>query len=309
MIKTALIGAGTPDGGELIRLLAMHPEVELISIQAPGLEGIRVADHHHGLIGETSLSFSDKIDFENIDLLFVCSPDTGNIDLAKVRASRPDLKIILFHVPHEFAKGGGEIIYGVPEINRKALVRGATTAEVPESFATMALVALYPFAMNLLLNGSISIKAIAPKSVVKETDNNVIVSEINSVLSEVQKSFNSEIAFSCEAGDTRRSAIMEIEFDCSLNLQQILDLYEIYDDHNFTFITSSPIGVSEVAGTDKCIISISRNPEGKTTLTVAADCRLRGASGDAVHIMNLMFGLHEKTGLALKAADFEPIEH
>lgn len=307
MIRTAIIGAGTPDGGELIRILAMHPEVELEYIQGEGLEGIKVSDHHHGLIGETSLSFTDTIDFENCDVLFVCSPKTGKFALTQIRETNPELKIILFHVPEGFGENKKEIVYGVPEINRKALVRHALTAEVPESFATMALIALFPFAMNLLLNNDIRISVTAPRSIIEEYNRDIVTGEIRTLLAEVQKSFNSEIDIQAEIGDTRRSAIMQIEFDCSLNLQQMIELYEMYDDHNFTFVTTSPIGVSEVAGTDKCIISLSRSPEGKATLTVAADCRLRGASGDAVHIMNLMFGLHEKTGLALKASDFEPI--
>ena len=97
---------------------------------------------------------------------------------------------------------------------------------------------------------------------------------------------------------------MDIEFRCELNHEAMIELYDIYDDHNFTFITTTRVGVSEVAGTNKCIVGVMRPEEGKARLMVAADCRLRGASGEAIHIMNLLFGLHEKTGLALKAIDY-----
>lgn len=307
MIKTAIIGGGTPDGGELIRILAMHPDVEIIAVQASGLEGTKVTDRHHGLIGDISLNYTDKIDFEKCDVIFICSDEINDSSIRKLRESLPDLKMIFLHMPSGINIKEDNIVYGVPEINRKALVRGALAADVPESFAVMALVSLFPFAHNLLLNGDISIKVSAPQSVIDEYDSTKVTKEINALLSEIQRSFSANIKIEASAGDTRRSALMEIEFDTPLNLQQIISLYDIYDDHNFTFVTTAPIGVSEVAGTDKCIISVSRSPEGKATLTVAADCRLRGASGDAVHIMNLMFGLHEKTGLALKASDFEPI--
>ena len=87
---------------------------------------------------------------------------------------------------------------------------------------------------------------------------------------------------------------MDIEFDCTLSLQQMLDLYDIYDDHRFSFVTTSAVGVSEVAGTNKCVISVAKGDYGKCIMRVAADCRLRG-------------GLHEKTGLNLKAIDFDPV--
>ena len=307
MIKTAILGGDTDDGGELIRVLAMHPDVMLIGVQAPGLDGTKISDRHHGLIGETSLNFTSEIDPGAIDMLFICSDAVTGRDIAMMRESNPEQKIVLFHALKDASAPEEEIVYGLPEINRKQLVRGASTAVVPESFASMALVALFPFANHLLLSGDIDIHVKAPQSVIDETDMPKVKREVKSILSEVQKSFSSDVRFTVEPGRTRRSALMDIEFDCPLNLQQMLDLYEIYDDHNFTFVTTAPIGVSEVAGTNKCIISIARTPEGRAMLTVAADCRLRGAAGEAVHIMNLLFGLHEKTGLRLKAGDFEAI--
>lgn len=307
MIKTAITGGGTPDGGELIRLLAMHPDVDLTAIHARGLEGTKVCDRHHGLIGETNLSFVSEIDTSKCDVLFVCPDELSVAQIERLRLERPELKLILFRIPDGLDAKRNGIVYGLPEVNRKLLVRGATAAVVPESFATMALVSLFPFAQNLLLNGDIRISVTAPESIIDKTDLDGVKSEIMNMLPEIQSSFNGDVIIEARKGDTRRSALMDIEFASSLTLQQMLDLYDVYDDHNFTFATTQPIGVSEVAGTDKCVISISRTPGGEANLRVAADCRLRGASGDAVHIMNLMFGLHEKTGLSLKASDFEPI--
>lgn len=307
MIKTAIIGAGSADGGELIRLLAMHPDVEMTTVIAEGLEGTKISDHHHGLIGETSLYFGGEIDYENTDVLFVCGAEIESSELLRIHTIYPGLKIIMFHTPEGIEMEHSGIVYGLPELNRKMLVRGSTAAVIPEPFATMALIALYPFAQNLLLNGNISINVSAPQAIIDTTDINQVDNEIINVLKEVQKSFQGSVSITLTSGETRRSSLMDIEFDCPLNLNQIISLYDIYDDHNFTFITTGAVGVSEVAGTNKCIISVGQASEGKARLQVAADCRLRGSSGEAVHVMNLMFGLHEKTGLSLKASDFEPI--
>lgn len=307
MIKTAISGAETPDGGELIRLLAMHPDVEIVAIQSKPLEGTKVTDQHHGLIGEVDKNFVSEVDYDACDVLFICSNSMSDQEIISLRETRPDLKIIILHARPGIDRVKSGIVYGLPEINRKQLVRGATASEVPESFATMALVALFPFAMHGLLHDSISINVNAPQSIVEETDTRTALKEITTILAKIQPDFNCEITLSARSGETRRSALMEIDLECDLNLQQMLDLYDVYDDHNFSFVTTQPIGVSEVAGTNKCIISLARTHDGHATLTVAADCRLRGAAGEAVHNMNLLFGLHEKTGLALKAGDFEPI--
>lgn len=307
MIKVSILGGDTPDGGELIRLLAMHPDVELLSVQSSALEGTPVTRHHHGLIGETTLSFTSSVDYSKCDVLFVCTPTLTDSDFDKIRESRPELKIILLERSASFHPENHGVVYGLPEINRKPLVRGATAAFVPESFASMALVALYPFACNLLLADDIAVSVVAPQAIIDTTDLPEVEKEIATLLSETQKSFSGKVHIDVQPSDARRSALMDIELKCPLSLQQLIDIYDIYDDHRFSFVTTSPVGVSEVAGTNKCIIRVSKSEQDKVELGIAADCRLRGAAGEAVHIMNLLCGLHEKTGLALKAIDFDRI--
>lgn len=300
------MGADTPDGGELVRLLAMHPDVEITELQARGMEGKPVTSHHHGLIGETDLCFTGSVDYQKCDVLFVCSDTVSKADINRIRLSRPDLKLICLSRKDDSAEPG--FVYGIPEINRKLLVRGATAAVVPESFASMALVALFPFASRLLLGGDIDIAVSAPANIIAETDSARVCREIETELHDVQQSFNGRVTLTETEFQSRRSALMDIVFDCALDLEQMLGLYEIYDDHNFSFATTRRVGVSEVAGTNKCVVTVAKDDDGKAHLSVAADCRLRGASGEAVHIMNLMCGLHEKTGLRLKAIDFDPVE-
>lgn len=304
MIKVAITGADSPDAGELIRLLAMHPDVEIVAAQATGLEGKPLTGTHHGLIGETTLCFTGSIDASRLDVLFICHDTMSVAEFAQLRMRRPDLKVIMLdHIAALDPERHG-IVYGLPEINRKLLVRGATSAVVPESFASMALVALYPFALNLLLAGDIRISVAAPQAIIEVTDLQAVAAEIEEHLREVQMSFSGKVTIEAHQAASRRSALMDIDFGCPLSLQQMLDLYEIYDDHRFSFVTTAPVGVSEVAGTNKCVITVAKGELGRASLGVAADCRLRGAAGEALHIMNLMCGLHERTGLALKAIDY-----
>lgn len=307
MIKVSIAGGETPDGGELLRLLAMHPEVELLSVSGKGVAGKPVSSHHHGLIGETDVTFSDTVDCEKCDVLFVCSDILTNADICELHATRPDLKIIVLGERTDLDREDNDIVYGLPEINRKQLVRGATAAVVPQSFATMALVALFPFASNLLLNEDIKLRIAAPKSMAEETDIASVKREIEKQLQEVQKSFAGNVDIEINVSNARRSSLMEVEFPTTLTIEQIKELYDIYDDHRFAYVTTTEVGVSEVAGTNKCVMSICKPDNDNTRISVVADCRMRGAAGEAVHIMNLMCGLHEKTGLALKAIDFEPV--
>ncbi len=307
MIRVAITDAGTPDSGELIRLLAMHPEVEIVAAISESLQGKPLTSVHHGLIGETSLTFTSSSDFSECDVLFVGGDGLSSSELFRLRTGCPDLKIIMLRTPEAADPESLGIVYGLPEINRKLLVRGATAAIVPRPFASMALVALFPFAKNLLLGRDIEINVAAPAAILDITDIEKTRHETEEALRCVQTSFSGNISISTRVSEARRSALMDISFSCPLNLQQMIDLYDVYDDHRFSFVTTSGVGVSEVAGTNKCVVRVSRGEPGKCAVGVAADCRLRGGAGEAVHIMNLMCGLHEKTGLNLKAIAFGPI--
>lgn len=309
MIKVAISGADTPEAGELVRILAMHPEVELRMAQADGLEGRPLNSFHHGLIGETSLAFSSHLDCTKCDLLFMCEKDPDPARFKSLRLSYPEMKVITLHPLAGEDPDITGVVYGLPEINRKALVRGATASVIPSPFASMALVALYPLALNLLLEGNIDIRLSAPADIIADYPPENAAEEIRRVLSEVQLSFRGNVRIHPRVSGTRRSAMMEIATACPVDADHLMHLFGMYDDHHFAFAVSRTVGASEVAGTDKCIISLGIPADGNVSIGVAADCRLRGGAGEAVHVMNLMFGLHEKVGLALKAIDFNPIDH
>lgn len=306
MIHVGISGADLPDSGELIRILAMHPDVVIDFAQARGFEGHPLTSVHHGLIGETDLLFTGTVDYTRLDVLFIVGNSCPTVEMTQLRHKRPDLKIILVGADTTDADHSS-IVYGLPELNRKLLVRGANCAVVPGPFVSMALVSLLPFAENLLLNGDIDISISGPAELVKNTNLTKVAEEIERELRNVQLSFDGHVRITATPSEARRSSLMTLDLTCSLDLAQAVELYRRYDDHRFAFISPVPVGVSEVAGTNKCIVSVGKGEPGHLTLSAAADCRLRGASGEAVHIMNLMCGLHEKTGLHLKAIDYNPV--
>ena len=306
MIHTVILGAETPDAGELIRILAMHPEIELECAQSAQTGQRALTAIHHGLIGETTLSTCVRPDCERCDMIFDFSAK-GEPDLtAALGTAFPDAKVIRMRRCRT-ADNAGLWTYALPEINRKALVRGARYADMPSPLASMALVALYPLALHMLLNGDLRLNFEAPQSIIDSTDVHDVEQEIQEVLSRSQLSFNGRVSISLTPSDTRRSAVMSVDMPCTVDLENLKQLYDIYDDHHFAFAVLGTTGPSEVAGTQKCVVALSKPAPDTVHVESVADCRMRGGAGEAVHILNLMGGLHERTGLALKAIDFHPM--
>lgn len=306
MIRTVILGADTPDAGELIRILSMHPDIELVCAQAYGKEGRALTSQHHGLIGETDLTFTTVPAPAKCNVVLDFSEHGEPAIVSKLAAAFPEAMFIRLDRCQAPDDGNGWV-YGLPEINRKALVRGARFAAVPNSFASMALVALYPLALHLLLNSDITLDIEAPQDIIDETDIPAIEREITRQLGLAQTSFKGNVTVRTSLSNTRRTASLHLDLPCSLSLDELLRIYGMYEDHHFAFPVMMPVGPSEVAGTDKCVISLSKPDPDTLHIDASADCRMRGAAGEAVHILNLMCGLHERTGLALKAIDFHPI--
>lgn len=306
MIHTVILGADTPDAGELIRILAMHPDIELECAQVNDIGSRALSDLHHGLIGETDLATSNRPECRRCDMILDFSEHGEPVLTRSLLAAFPEAKVIRLN-RCAACDDDEEWVYGVSEINRKALVRGARRALLPTSFASMALVALYPLALHMLLNSDINISIGAPEAILADTDLPAVEREIAAALGEAQRSFNNKVAITTTQSETRRSATMTIDIPCPIGLENIMTMYDMYDDHHFAFAVVGETGPSEVAGTEKCVISLSKPDSGTLHLESVADCRMRGGAGEAVHVLNLMCGLHERTGLALKAIDFHPL--
>lgn len=304
MIKVAITGADSPQAGELLRILVNHPEVILTTLSAPGKEGMSITSVHHGLIGEEKMNFSGPLSMTpDCNVVFICGNSMTAAEFSALQLARPDLRtVIINNIPNlDYERLG--VVYGLPEINRKMLVRGATSAIVPSPIASAVLTALYPLALSMLLNDSLEIEVTAPADVLAQWGT-IAPKEIRTIINQNQPSFVKEIGMKTEVSDNERKMRSVITLSCPIALEQIQELYEMYDDHNFAFPIISSSDESEVIGTNKCVISYSKPDDSTLCLEVVADPRMRGGAGEAVHIMNLLFGLHEKTGLALKASTY-----
>lgn len=147
MIKTVIIGGSTPVAGELIRILINHPDVDIIQVQSNENIGRAVADIHTGLIGETELKFTSVADVTKADMVFVC-------DCSPVPHVTDEQRVVCFFPPETDKE---KYVYGLPEMNRKSMVRGARRVVIPSAQAMLTMLALLPLARNLMLKGKIDI--------------------------------------------------------------------------------------------------------------------------------------------------------
>lgn len=303
MVKVSIIGAENPVAGELIRILVHHPETELISLFSPNYSGRSVSALHHGLIGENPLYFSDKIDFENTDLYIITTPSGLVTKLKDIVLNDDSTKLISLR--KDFIKEVDSSEIGLSEINRKALVRGAKFAYIPSSLIAGSLIVLVPLAHFLLLRDEINISLYLPKDIIKDTNFPEETESIENILKRYQHSFNGKVSLNISQSDGERQALAIIRLNSQLSIEEIKKIYsDIYDDHNFTFLSENKVDTSEIEGTQKTLLYIYKPSENTLEIQVVYDPRMRGGAGDITHVMNLFFGLHEKTGLDFKPSRF-----
>lgn len=307
MIKVGIAGAESPVAGELLRLCINHPDVDVVTAYAPGYAGHPVSSRHHGFIGEERILFTSSFDATSLDVAFLMHSLYSESDWVKLMADRPQLKLILF--PDALTPGMNDAfapVYGLSEMNRKPLVRGARVAVVPNVLASPLLVALYPLARHLMLAGNIDVEVSAPDDVTEAAVREKAAVEVKRELQRVQTSFNGNISFTVGAPvSSDRSLKMILNLPVSTSEEEVMKIYDsIYDDHNFTYVVHHPVSPAEVAGSDKIVVSVSKPAPDSLRLEIVADPRMRGGAAEAMHLMNLLFGLHEKTGLNLKVCSW-----
>lgn len=297
MIDTVILGASTRKAGELIRLLINHPDVNIINLTDATTSGVHVSNIHHGLIGETDLAVTHSLpSLSDVDLLFIAADDKKQLpDLALY----PNLKII--DLTPDFSNDN--VVYGVPELNRKPLVRGAKYAAVPTSpevLLTLLLLPLVSADSSLSLPTDINIHLTASQDVIA----GITTDALARVTSNLALNKHT-IILSTQVSQSHNHIKVALELNRDdISSESLQSLYsDFYSDHNLTHVTDHSVDPIEVRNTDRAIISIEHSDDSPyTTVSALADPQLRGAAGDAVHIMNLMFGLYEKTGLTLKAS-------
>jgi len=322
-IKVGIVGGAGYTGGELIRLLIHHPNVQLEFIHSRSHAGKEVAAVHADLIGETNLLFSDQIS-HSIDVLFLC---VGHGEAKTFLAQNEilhSIKIIDlsqdFRINHHAANAGREFVYGLPELNKEA-IKGAQNIANPGCFATVIQLGLLPLAKAGLLQevsttgitGSTGAgQTLSPTSQFSWRANNIHAYKTLSHqhLSEINQSFtqlNSNpvaINFIPWRGDFPRGIFISSMLSCDVDVADLNELYRaFYTDQPFTLVSSQEIFLKQIINTNKCVIHLEKVGS-KLVVHSAIDNLLKGASGQAVQNMNLMFGIDECAGLALKATAF-----
>ena len=322
MIKAGIIGGAGYTAGELIRLLINHPDVELTFVNSSSNAGNKITDVHSGLYGEIDMLFTAELPLSDIDVLFFCTAHGDTKKFMESHEIPENLKIIDLSTDYRAESDNHEFIYGLPELNRKRIIRGNRIAN-PGCFATCIQLALLPLAKNLMLNSEIHVNAITGSTGagVKPSDtshfswrnDNISIykpfehqhlGEIKQSLTQLQTSFNAGISFLPVRGCFARGIFASVYMDCNVELAEVRRLYdEYYEDHSFTFVTDKNLDLKQVVNTNKCLLNLSKHGN-KLLIVSAIDNLLKGASGQAVHNMNLLFGLVETTGLRLKPSAF-----
>ncbi len=322
MIKVGIIGGAGYTAGELIRLLLGHPEVEIKFVHSSSNAGNRITDVHAGLLGETELMFTDEMPFEEIDLLFFCTAHGDTRKFLESHQLPDELKVIDLSMDYRIKSHEHDFIYGLPELNRRATCKSRYVAN-PGCFATCIELGLLPLAKEHLLKGDVSVNAITgstgagvkPSATTHYSwrNNNISIykpfthqhlAEIMQSVKQLQPDFDGEIDFIPYRGDFPRGIFATLVVKCDLDIETIYKLYEsYYERDSFTHIVNKPIDLKQVVNTNKCLIHLEKHGN-KLLITSIIDNLLKGASGQAVHNMNLLFGLEETVGLKLKPSAF-----
>jgi N-acetyl-gamma-glutamyl-phosphate reductase len=325
MIKIGIIGGAGYTAGELIRLLIHHSKVEIDFIYSTSNAGNKISKVHKDLLGSTDLVFSDAIN-PNIDVLFLCLGHGNSKAFLEKNSFSEATKIIDlsndFRLDEDKIFNENPFVYGLPELQKEAIKKAKHIAN-PGCFATAIQLALLPLAKSNLIKNDVHINAVtgatgAGTSLSATThftwrDNNFShykafthqhLSEINQTVHQLQSDFNSEINFMPNRGNFSRGIFATAYTTFNGSLQDAKTMYRnYYKAAAFTFISDEDIHLKQVVNTNKCILHLHKH-NNKLLITSIIDNLLKGASGQAIQNMNLMFGFEESEGLQLKANYF-----
>lgn len=304
MIRAIVSGATSPEGGELVRLLLHHPDVELTVACEPAHASMELEHVVPGFVGDTSLRISKDYGPGDGDVLFLADPLMPDFDIDSPEAA--DLRVVDLTGCFEGHEG---FVTGICELNRKPLVRGARRAVVPDALTMLAVTSLLPLMKGLLPEGEVVAIAegIGPEHAENAAD------RATRIMRSAQLGYNGRLKIStAESGEgevrdlsgrVRFMRFMAYGIPVNADLKHVQEIYdEYFDDHNFVFTLPGrkPHPV-DVVNTNKLLINLEKSPDGTLTVTAAFDPVLKGSAGAAVHCMNLLFGLHERVGLDLLA--------
>lgn len=336
-IRIGIIGSAGYTGGELLRILIHHPHADIVFAHSASNAGNRVSDVHTDLLGDTDLRFSDT-HHDDIDVLFLCVGHGDAHKFLEANAIGAHVKIIDLSQDYRLHANAGyrdrSFVYGLPELNRES-IRSAQYIANPGCFATGIQLALLPLAAQGLLTGEIHINATTGSTGAGQKpsatshfswrSNNLSVykafehqhlQEISESLDQLQPGFvpsgdgtllqraMQRINIIPQRGNFARGILSAVYLDSSLREEEAYGLYEsCYATHPFTHLSKANVDLKQVVNTNKCLLHLEKRGN-KLFIVSIVDNLLKGASGQAVQNMNLLFGLDETAGLRLKSVGF-----
>lgn len=324
-IKAGIIGGAGYTGGELVRLLLNHEAVDLSFVQSSSNAGKLLSQVHRDLEGDTDLVFAALPDMEQVDVLFLCGAHGSSRRFLQEQSVPAQVKVIDlssdFRLQPDTVINGRGFVYGLPECNKEQIALADNIAN-PGCFATAIQLSLAPLAAAGLL-GAVQVTGITGSTGAGQSlsatshfswrSGNISayktlqhqhVPEVQQTLSSLQPGYKSGLWFIPWRGDFPRGIYTSAMTDCSLSQQELMQLYrDFYTGAPFVRVNNTMIDMKQVINTNKCLLY----PEliaGKMVIHAAIDNLLKGACGQAVQNMNLLFGLPETTGLRLKSIAF-----
>lgn len=321
-IKVGVVGGAGYTAGELLRILVNHPNVEIAFVHSNSNAGNPITDVHSGLIGETDLVFTSELSFDKVDALFLCSAHGDSKKFMDENNVPAAVKIIDLSTDYREKRTDHDFVYGLPELNASE-IRKAQHVANPGCFATCIQLGLLPLAASGMLTDDIHVNAItgstgagvkpSATSHFSWRNNNISIykafnhqhlQEIGQSLHQLQKNFDAAVNFIPVRGNFARGIYATIYTKCNLNIEEAKSLYkDFYKDAAFTFVVDKNPDMKQVVNTNKAIVYLEKHGD-KLLIVSMIDNLLKGASGQAVQNMNLMFGLDEKAGLGLKSIGF-----
>ena len=332
MIKIGILGAAGYTGGELIRLLIHHPEAQIVFANSESNAGNYVADIHEGLYGDTDMKFTADMPFDDVDVIFFCFGH--GMSEAFIREHHIPQHVRIIDLAQDFRIAGNDsnagfmtpanhdFVYGLPEINRE-LIANARHVANPGCFATCIQLGLLPAAKLGLINDDVAVNAITGSTGAGQKpgatthfswrNNNMSiykafthqhVPEIRQSLRQVQGYLDAAIDFIPYRGDFARGIFATEVVRSDKPIEEIVEGYkEFYKDAAFTHYVDKSIDMKQVVNTNKALVHCDKFGN-KLLITSCIDNLLKGAVGQAVQNMNIMFGIDEKSGLNLKPSAF-----
>lgn len=325
MIKVGIVGGAGYTAGELIRLVINHSKIELDFVYSTSNAGNYIYNVHQDLLGSLDLKFTDKIN-NNVDVLFLCLGHGNSKKFLVENKFSSTTKVIDlsndFRLKNDAVFEEKEFVYGLPELQKDA-IKNASNIANPGCFATAIQLALLPLVKHNLIKSSVHINAttgatgagVSPSATthfswraqnfsVYKAFTHQHLGEINESLVKSQSDFSEELFFIPNRGNFSRGIFASVYLTFDKSIEEVFQLYEdFYKDAPFTHVSKIPVHLKQVVNTNNCFIHLEKH-NNTLLITSVIDNLLKGASGQAIQNMNLLFGFKETEGLQLKATSF-----